>query len=70
LIIVRSVCWLVPVVFLFRIEKVFHVKSCVSAVIDVVLFVIYSPSFTTISTNSEETLVGASICVCGGSPHL
>ena len=32
LIIVRSVCWLAPVVFPLRIGGVFHVKSCVSAV--------------------------------------
>ena len=32
LIIVRSVCWLAPVVFFLRIGDVFHIKSCVSAV--------------------------------------
>jgi len=32
LIIVRSVCWLAPVVFSFRIGEVFHVKSFVSVV--------------------------------------
>jgi hypothetical protein len=47
LIIVRSVCWLALMVFPFRIGRVFHVKSCVSAVIDLVFFVIYSSSFTT-----------------------
>jgi hypothetical protein len=43
----RSVCWLTPMVFPFHIERVFHVKSCVSAEFDHVFFVIYSPSFTT-----------------------
>ena len=32
-------CWLVPVVFPLRIGEVFHVKSCVSAVIDLTCFI-------------------------------
>ena len=33
-------CWLAPVVFPIRIGGVFHVKSCVSAVIDLTCFIV------------------------------
>ena len=33
-------CWLAPVVFPLRIGGVFHVKSCVSAVIDLTCFIV------------------------------
>ena len=48
--IVRSVCWLAPVVFTFRIGRVFHVKSCVSLWFDFAFFLVWSSSFTTLWT--------------------
>ena len=36
----ETCCWLAPVIFPLRIEGVFHVKSCVSAVIDLACFIV------------------------------
>jgi len=42
-----NICWLVPVVFPFRIGRVFHVKSSCLLRLILLFFIVYSPSLLT-----------------------